>query len=44
MGNSSSNSYAPLALAFQDLERLQFSKQIRDNPSEYIAYVNTPMR
>jgi hypothetical protein len=40
MGNSSSNPYAPLALAFQDLERLQFSKQIRDNPAEYIAYVN----
>jgi hypothetical protein len=40
MGNNSSNPYAPLASTFQDLERLQFSKQMRDKPEEYIAYVN----
>lgn len=40
MGNNSSNQYASLASTFQDLERLEFSKQIRENPADYIAYVN----
>jgi hypothetical protein len=40
MGNANSNQYASLAMVFQDLERLQFSKQIRTNPEDYIAYVN----
>jgi hypothetical protein len=40
MGNGSSNQYAPLASAFQDLERLEFSKQMRAHPEDYIAYVN----
>lgn len=34
------NSYAPLALTFQDLERLQFSSELKKNPEDYIAYVN----
>lgn len=40
MGNGTSNPYAPLASTFQDLERMQFSKQLRDHPEDYIAYVN----
>jgi len=34
------NPYAPLTLAYQDLERLQFSKELKKNPEDYIAYVN----
>jgi uncharacterized membrane protein len=40
MGIGSSNQYASLASTFQDLERIQFSKQLRENPDDYIAYVN----
>lgn len=40
MNKGSSNPYASLASTFQDLERLQFSKQLRENPEDYIAYVN----
>jgi hypothetical protein len=41
MGNgSSTNAYAPLASVFQDLERIEFSKQMREHPEDYIAYVN----
>jgi hypothetical protein len=40
IGNSSSNPFAALASTFQDLERFQFSKQLRENPEDYIAYVN----
>lgn len=37
---NSTNLYAPLASTFQDLERIEFSKKIRENPQDYIAYVN----
>jgi hypothetical protein len=44
MGQGSSstyNMYAPLAAVFQDLERLKFTQDLRQNPAEYQAYVNT---
>jgi hypothetical protein len=44
MGQGSSstyNMYAPLAAIFQDLERLKFTQDLRQNPAEYQAYVNT---
>jgi hypothetical protein len=34
------NQYIPQAMAYQDLERLQFSKNLRANPGDYSAYVN----
>ena len=42
MGNigSSSNPYIPLTVQMQELERLQFSQNLRKNPAEYSAYVN----
>jgi hypothetical protein len=44
MGQGSSstyNNYAPLAAVFQDLERLKFTQDLRQNPAEYASYVNT---
>ena len=38
MGQSQS---ADLASALQDLERMQFSKELQDNAGQYSAYVNT---
>ena len=40
-GQSSYNYYAPLAAIFQDLERMKFAQDLRANPSDYNAYVNT---
>ena len=43
MGNTNSNSsnpYIPLTVQMQELERLQFSQNLRKNPAEYSAYVN----
>ena len=42
MGNtgSSSNPFIPLTVQMQELERLQFSQNLRKNPVEYSAYVN----
>jgi len=42
MGNtgSSSNPFIPLTVQMQELERLQFSQNLRKNPAEYSAYVN----
>jgi hypothetical protein len=34
------NQYIPQAMAYQDLERLQFSRNLRANPEDYSAYVN----
>lgn len=33
------NQYIPQAMAYQDLERLQFSRNLRANPQDYSAYV-----
>lgn len=33
------NQYIPQAMAYQDLERLQFSRNLRANPDEYNSYV-----
>lgn len=44
MGQGSSstyNMYAPMAAVFQDLERLKFTQDLRQNPAEYASYVNT---
>ena len=40
-GNSSSNPYAPIATVYQDLERMKFAQDLRKNPADYSAYVNT---
>ena len=40
MGNIGSNSYIPMTVLSQELERLEFSKKLRKNPAEYSAYVN----
>jgi len=42
MGNvgSSSNPWIPFTVMSQELERLEFSKNLRKNPGEYSAYVN----
>lgn len=37
---SSDNPYAPMAVLFQELERLKFAQNIRSNPAEYAAFVN----
>lgn len=33
------NQYIPQAMAYQDLERLQFSRNLRANPEDYSSYV-----
>lgn len=38
-GNSTSNPYIPMASVAQDLERLKFSQNLRQNPEDYNAYV-----
>jgi len=35
------NQYIPQAMVYQDLERLQFAKNLRANPQDYNAYVQT---
>jgi len=40
-GQSSGNMYAPMASIFQDLERMKFAQDLRKNPQDYSAYVNT---
>jgi hypothetical protein len=35
------NSFAPVTSIFQDLERMQFAQNLRRNPSDYNAYVNS---
>ena len=35
------NQYIPQAMVYQDLERLQFAKNLRANPQDYTAYVQT---
>jgi hypothetical protein len=44
MGNQASgtaNPYIPMTQTFQELERLKFAQNLRKNPSDYAAYVNT---
>jgi hypothetical protein len=40
-GQSTYNYYAPLAAIFQDLERMKFAQDLRRQPADYTAYVNT---
>ena len=40
-GQSSGNIYAPVASMYQDLERMKFSQDLRQNPADYSAYVST---
>lgn len=38
---ATTNSFAPLTSIMQDLERMQFAQNLRRNPSDYSAYVNS---
>ena len=39
-GSATSNPFIPATVQMQELERLQFSQNLRKNPAEYSAYVN----
>jgi len=39
-GSATSNPFIPATIQMQELERLQFSQNLRKNPAEYSAYVN----
>ena len=39
--SGSANPYIPLTQTFQELERLKFAQNLRKNPSDYAAYVQT---
>ena len=36
-----SNEYISPTLIYQELERMKFAQNLRKNPSDYAAYVNT---